>query len=90
MIRALIALASLVPMTCAAQSVAGSYAGRDGRIATVVIACPSQDGSFTAGPCALSKRGRSSTPRPRPAPLPRPTPPSPCLPPDRSSPAVTW
>ena len=37
-----------------------SYATRDGRAGTVVIACPSQDGSYTAGPCAISKPGAVS------------------------------
>jgi hypothetical protein len=55
MIKALIALAILLPTACAAQSVASSYASRDGRIGTVVIACPSQDGSYTADPCPTSK-----------------------------------
>ncbi len=57
MIKTLVALAILVPTACAAQSMASSYASRDGRIGTVVIACPSQDGSYTAGPCPLNKPG---------------------------------
>jgi hypothetical protein len=55
MFKVLIALAILIPGTCAAQPMASSYASRDGRIGTVVIACPSQDGSYTAGPCPISK-----------------------------------
>ena len=39
------------------QPVTSSYATRDGRAGTVVIACPSQDGSFTAGPCSITKPG---------------------------------
>jgi hypothetical protein len=57
MIKTLIVLAILAPAACAAQSMASSYASRDGRIGTVVIACPSQDGSYTAGPCPISKPG---------------------------------
>jgi hypothetical protein len=38
-----------------AQPVSSSYATQNGRAGTVVIACPSQDGSFTAGPCPMSK-----------------------------------
>ncbi len=55
MLKSLMALAFLMPTACAAQSMASSYAGRDGRIGTIVIACPSQDGSYTAGPCPISK-----------------------------------
>ncbi len=40
-----------------AQPVSSSYATQNGRAGTVVIACPSQDGSFTAGPCPMSKPG---------------------------------
>lgn len=50
----LIALLSL-PVCAAAQPVASSYATRDGRAGTVVITCPNQDGSYTAGACTLSK-----------------------------------
>ena len=38
-----------------AQPVSSSYATHDGRAGTVVIACPSQDGSFTADACSLAK-----------------------------------
>jgi hypothetical protein len=55
MIKAFIAMAFLWPAACTAQSMASSYAGRDGRIGSVVIACPSQDGSYTAGPCPINK-----------------------------------
>ena len=57
MTRLIVLLAILAPVLAAAQPVAGSYATRDGRANTVVIACPSQDGTFTAGPCAISKPG---------------------------------
>ena len=50
----------LLPVRLCAQSMASSYATEDGRAGTVVIACPSQDGSYTAGPCALSKPGAVS------------------------------
>ena len=52
---AFIALAALVPGCAIAQPVASSYATRDGRAGTVVIACPNMDNSFTAGPCALAR-----------------------------------
>ena len=55
MFKIFLALMVLMPTICAAQSMASSYAGRDGRIGTVVISCPSQDGSYTAGPCPISK-----------------------------------
>jgi hypothetical protein len=55
MIKILIILAVLLPTACGAQSMASSYASRDGRIGAIVIACPSQDGSYTAGPCPISK-----------------------------------
>ena len=55
MLKLLMILAILSPVACAAQSMASSYASRDGRIGTTVIACPSQDGSYTAGPCSFSK-----------------------------------
>jgi hypothetical protein len=55
MIKILAALAVFIPLACMAQPVASSYSGRDGRIGTVIIACPSQDGSYTAGPCPISK-----------------------------------
>lgn len=55
MIRTLTILASLIPVAATAQSMATSYASRDGRIGTTVIACPSLDGAFTAGPCPIGK-----------------------------------
>ena len=55
MLKRILAVATLVPLTTTAQPVASSYSGRDGRVGTVVIACPSQDGSFTAGPCPIGK-----------------------------------
>ena len=45
------------PHLAHAQALASSYATRDGRAATVVIACPSQDGAYTAAACAISKPG---------------------------------
>ena len=53
----LIIPASLLAIAAHAQTMASSYTTRDGRAGTVVIACPSQDGSYTAGPCAISKPG---------------------------------
>ena len=58
MIRTLFAaLCVLAPYEVHAQTLAGSYATRDGRAATVVIACPSQDGTYLASACAISKPG---------------------------------
>lgn len=51
------ALCVLVPYEAHAQALASSYATRDGRAATVVIACPSQDGAYLASACAISKPG---------------------------------
>ena len=50
-------LATVLAGAANAQPVTSSYATRDGRAGTVVIACPSQDGSYTAGACAISKPG---------------------------------
>ncbi len=55
MVKYVLFLAMLLPALCNAQPMASSYASRDGRIGAVVITCPSQDGSFTAGPCAMNK-----------------------------------
>jgi hypothetical protein len=55
MFKTFLLLVMLLPTLCAAQPMASSYASRDGRIGAVVITCPSQDGSFTAGPCPISK-----------------------------------
>ena len=55
MFKKRLAIATLFPIAAAAQPIASSYEGRDGRVGTVVIACPSQDGSFTAGPCPIGK-----------------------------------
>jgi hypothetical protein len=61
MIKHLACLAVLLlPVQAFAQSMASSYATQDGRVGTVVIACPSQDGSYTAGPCPMSKPGAVS------------------------------
>jgi hypothetical protein len=58
MIRHLVCLAIvLLPMRAFPQPMVSSYATQDGRVGTVVIACPSQDGSYTAGPCAMAKPG---------------------------------
>ena len=45
----------LLPVAALAQQVSSSYSTRDGHAATVVITCPSQDGSYTAGSCVLNK-----------------------------------
>lgn len=55
LIRILGALLILMPVAAVAQPMASSYASRDGRIGTTVIACPSLDGAFTAGPCPIGK-----------------------------------
>jgi hypothetical protein len=58
MIRFLVILpAILLSVAAFGQPVSSSYATQNGRAGTVVIACPSQDGSFTAGPCPMSKPG---------------------------------
>jgi hypothetical protein len=54
MLRILLLLLALSGLAHA-QPVTSSYATRDGRAGTVIIACPSQDGSFTASPCSISK-----------------------------------
>ena len=43
-----------LPVLAHAQGMRSSYATTDGRADTVVISCPSQDGSFKAGPCLSS------------------------------------
>ena len=44
--------------SCAgAQQVRSSYATQDGRAGTVVVTCPSNDGSFTAGACSTAPTG---------------------------------
>ena len=53
----LIVLLAGLPTLLHAQQVTSSYATRDGRAGTVVIACPNQDGSYTAGPCSITKPG---------------------------------
>jgi hypothetical protein len=40
-----------------AQQIRSSYATQDGRAGTVVVTCPSTDGSFTAGPCSTAPLG---------------------------------
>ncbi len=57
MTKSLLLLSLLLPTAALAQPVSSSYATQNGRAGTVVIACPSQDGSFTAGPCPMSKPG---------------------------------
>ena len=57
MLRFLLVPLFCFPLLAHAQSMASSYSTRDGRAGTVVIACPSQDGTYTAGPCAISKPG---------------------------------
>ena len=51
----LIAVLALAPLAALCQPVSSTYATRDGRAATVVIACPTSDGTFTAASCALAK-----------------------------------
>ena len=54
---AVLLLVWTIPTLLRAQPVSSSYATRDGRAGTVVIACPTQDGSYTAGPCSITKPG---------------------------------
>ena len=49
------ALLAFVPLAAMCQPVSGTYSTRDGRAATVVIACPTADGSFSAAACTLAK-----------------------------------
>ena len=51
----LFVLLAFAPFAALGQSVSSTYATRDGRAATVVIACPTSDGTFTASACALAK-----------------------------------
>ena len=44
-----------MPTLLHAQQIASSYATRDGRAGTVVIACPNSDGSYTAALCSIAK-----------------------------------
>jgi hypothetical protein len=62
----------LLPAQAFAQPMVSSYATQDGRVGTVVIACPSQDGSYTAGPCAMSKPGAVSYVSPVASSIPAP------------------
>ena len=50
-----VALLMLIPWKAGAQALASSYATKDGRAATVVMACPSQDSTYTASACTTSK-----------------------------------
>lgn len=51
----LVALLALAPCTGWCQAISSTYATKDGRAATVIIACPTSDGSYTAAACALAK-----------------------------------
>jgi hypothetical protein len=53
----LLTVAIAWPACVRADPLRSSYSTGDGRAGTVIIACPSQDGSFTASPCAISKPG---------------------------------
>ena len=53
----LLVFVATLPARPHAQQVTSSYATRDGRAGTVVIACPNLDGSYTAGPCSITKPG---------------------------------
>ena len=55
MLKRFVVFAALCPTVSLAQPVASSYSSRDGRIGAVVIACPSQDGTYSAGPCPISR-----------------------------------
>ena len=57
MIRLIFLLLLALPGIAQAQALGSSYATRDGRASNVVIACPSQDASFTAAPCPANKPG---------------------------------
>ena len=50
-----LALAFACSAAAAADPIRSSYSTNDGRTSTVVIACPSQDGTFTAAACSLNK-----------------------------------
>ena len=54
MLRLLVAFVML-GFSVHAQGIGSSYSTRDGRAGTVVVACPSQDGSYTALVCAFNK-----------------------------------
>lgn len=45
-----------------AQQVRSSYATQDGRAGTMVMTCPSTDGSFTAVPCPVASTGGPTGP----------------------------
>ncbi len=51
----LVLIAFLISISARAQSIGSSYSTRDGRAGTVVMSCPSQDGSYTALSCNLGK-----------------------------------
>lgn len=48
-------LLAVLPACAMGQPVSSTYSTRDGRAATVVIACPTADGSYTAAACTLAK-----------------------------------
>ena len=66
MIKAVAVLLYFAPAVCFAQGIGSTYTTRDGRADTVVIACPSADGSYTAIACptgtGTSSGGSSSGP----------------------------
>ena len=51
---------TLVAALAHADPLRSSYATGDGRAGTVIIACPSKDGSFSAAPCAMNQPGAVS------------------------------
>ncbi len=54
MLRLVLVLVSIAA-AARAQEVASSYSTRDGRAGTIILACPSKDGSFTALSCNFGK-----------------------------------
>ena len=54
MLRLLLTL-TCVAVIAHAQEVGSSYATLDGRAGTIILACPSEDGSFTALACSFEK-----------------------------------
>ena len=61
MTRALLPICILLcPVAAWSDPLRSSYSTGDGRAGTVIIACPSQDGSFSAAPCSINKPGTVS------------------------------
>ena len=48
---------ALASMQAQADPLKSSYSTGDGRAGTVIIACPSQDGTFSAAPCSIAQPG---------------------------------